>query len=44
MMLWEKIFLGTFYMISEKVLFKNEFIPVATWHQSKIYLKLVISE
>ena len=29
-MLWELKLLGAFYMISERVLFKNEFIPVAT--------------
>ena len=23
-------------MISERILFKNEFIPIATWYQSKI--------
>ena len=31
-------------MILEWVLFKNEFIPVATWYQSKVYSKPVISE
>ena len=31
-------------MISEWVLFKNEFIPVVTWYQSKVYSKRVISE
>ena len=31
-------------MISECVLFKNEFLPVATWYQSKVYSKRVISE
>ena len=32
------------YIISEWVLFKNESIPVATWYQSKVYSKRVISE
>ena len=31
-------------MISEWVLFKNEFIPVVTLYQSKVYSKRVISE
>ena len=43
-LLWKQKLLGAFYMISDWVLFKNEFIPVATWHQSKIYSKRVISE